>query len=160
MSTDRSHLTNPATRLPSVSLVPLSDGEPRLLRAPSRASLVLLLVHSRRCSGCLAYIEQLARGASELADWDAHVCIVVPESDDDGAQLTRAASTFTVLTDPEHRLEGALSIAPAALFVVDQWEQIHETFKSDDHSFPEPAELVRWARYLAIQCPECEGEAL
>src|SRR5690606_28775006 len=30
----------------------------------------------------------------------------------------------------------------------------------DDHRFLPPEELVEWARYLAVQCPECQGEAL
>jgi hypothetical protein len=52
-------------------------------------------------------------------------------------------------------------MAGAAVLIADQWGELR--YVSPDgggHSFPTPEEVTGWLRFLSIQCPECEGEAL
>jgi hypothetical protein len=51
--------------------------------------------------------------------------------------------------------------AGAAAVVADPWGEVRFRHHGGAaHDLPDPAELVDWARFIAIQCPECEGEAL
>ena len=56
-------------------------------------------------------------------------------------------------------LFATLTIAPAVA-VIDQWGDITDVHAAGpDHAFAAVSEVVSWARFLAVQCPECEGEA-
>ena len=45
--------------------------------------------------------------------------------------------------------------------VADPWGEVRMRHAAGAaHDLPSPAELVDWARFVAMQCPECEGEAL
>jgi hypothetical protein len=47
------------------------------------------------------------------------------------------------------------------VLIADQWGELR--YVSPDgggHPFPTPEEVTGWLRFLATQCPECEGEAL
>lgn len=46
----------------------------------------------------------------------------------------------------------------AWLAVVDEWDRVfHVAHIEPGHTYPDPAELVEWVRFVAIQCEECEG---
>ena len=57
-------------------------------------------------------------------------------------------------------IEAVIGMRAPAVLVLDQWGEVKETIAVARHEFPERTALVAWARYLATQCPECEGEAL
>lgn len=59
------------------------------------------------------------------------------------------------------RLQRFLRSEGAAVLVADPWGEVRFRHVAEAaHDLPEPAELVDWARFVAIQCPECEGESL
>ena len=59
------------------------------------------------------------------------------------------------------RTLAAAGIPAPAVLIADQWGELFVVEPAgDDHGFIEPDEVVSWLRYLAIQCPECQGEAL
>jgi hypothetical protein len=46
----------------------------------------------------------------------------------------------------------------AALVIADEWGEVYSVADAGTgHRFPTPPEIIEWVRFLAIQCPECEG---
>jgi peroxiredoxin len=158
MGTHRDDLVNPTGRLPELRLPALSGGATYALRL-GRTSPVLALVHGAGCEPCERFVAELDALAPELREWDARVLVVGPEApDDDGPPRD---SRFPRLSDPEGRLASALAVRAPAVVIADQWGAVHERSPAGDgHHFPAPAEIVDWLRFLAVRCPECEGEAL
>ena len=156
MNKDRSHLINPADRLPDLHLPTPAGDLAELLRLDRSSSLRLIFTHGESCAQCATYVNRLTGETEELAGWGA--CIVVMAHDNGGGPFD---SGIIVLVDAEDQLARTLDLAAPFVLVADQWGEIRERFNAGGaHGFPEPAELVSWARYLATQCPECEGEAL
>lgn len=161
-TTDRPRLAQ-GERLPDLRLAAAPDGAPVPLVAPGgRQVPVIVAVDGAECADCLAYLRRLAEAAAEIAEWDGRVLVVVPGDADEAARLAESVHPpFPVLADPERRLAGRLRLHGAAVLVADPWGEVrfrHEAGTA--HDLPEPAELVDWARFVAIQCPECEGESL
>ncbi len=153
----RTELTRPSRRIPDFALATRS-GTPRRLRAGGRRSPVLVLVHPGACAACAAFIAQLDAASAALGEWDGDVLVITPDELPAGDD---AATAIPVLSDPEQRLAASLVIAPPAVVIADQWGEVHESTEAgDEHRFPAADEIEGWLRYLAIQCPECQGEAL
>lgn len=165
---------SPATggRLPALTL-PARDGGPDVkLRAPGRLATVLVALHGD-CARCEAYLAALAAQEAELRDWDGRVVAVrVGRADaepaagsSDGEERAQAAphrlgERVRVAADPERRLASAGITVPAVL-IADQWGELFVVEPAGaGHALVAPAEIVAWLRYLAVQCPECQGEAL
>ena len=124
-------------RLPMMSVEPVQGGAPVALRRAGRLATVLITMHPD-CDECAAYVDALAERQSDIDDWDGRV----------------------VATYASDELAAAGIPAPAVL-IADQWGELFVVEPAgDDHGFIEPDEVVSWLRYLAIQCPECQGEAL
>jgi hypothetical protein len=105
---------------------------PHGLRGAGREAVVVLNLHIRDCEACSAYTTRLAHTAAEIAEWDGRVI----------------------------ELRDVDTEAPAVI-IADQWGEIGVAESAGDaHHFMEPSEVVTWLRYLAMKCPECEGEAL
>jgi hypothetical protein len=87
--------------------------------------------------------------------------MVVPDrTEGEGILGATADLPLAVAVDVEQRLALALSVQIPALVIADQWGEIHHVEEAGpDHRFPATGEVVDWVRYLAIQCPECQGEA-
>jgi len=151
-----------ARRLPEVKLASAPGGLPAPLRPSGRVSPVLVLVDGAECDACRAWLRRLAAASAEIAEWDGRVIVVVPASPDQAVRIAAdAAKHFTLLADPDHALAARLGISPPALVIADQYGEIHHAATAGDaHALPEPADIGDWLRYLAIQCPECQGEAL
>ena len=151
-------LKSPSHPLPDIELPTASGNGSHTLTARPRWSLVIVLLHSFDCEGCLHFLQQLEEVQSDLMEWDGEVAIVLKQIHDNAAIPELAA---TVLIDTEHRLESAAHVVAPAVLVVDQWRDVRESWEAGDaHHFPDVSELVSWARFLATQCPECEGESL
>lgn len=134
----RDELTTPGRRLPDLDL-PSADGKGMRILPSGRRSHLIVVVHERRCPACEAFVRSLEAEREEIESWDGRVLAV---------------------RDPERRLGDALGLETPAVVVADQWGEVHLAHAAgDEHAFPTPAELVQWLRYLAIQCPECQGEA-
>ena len=169
---DRSGLTNPHERLPDIELPAASGDVTTRVRSTGRTSRVLLLLHGAECEACRAYLARLAEHRMELDGWDARPLVVVPSVPDPTTSETEAdgegegdpalrSPSFAVAVDSGGRLASALAVSLPALVVADQWGEIHDVEEAgNEHRFLAPDEVVAWARYLAVQCPECEGEAL
>ena len=144
-------------RLPDITLRAVPTGDPVRIRPARRRSSLLVLVHGPECGRCDDFIRLLAAEADLLREWDADPVVVLPGP----LVAARPTGPFPVLSDPESRLSGSLALRAPACVIADQWGEVqlrHEA--GEDHSFPPISELVEWARFLAIQCPECQGEAL
>jgi len=151
-----------ARRLPDVKLPSAPGGSPTPLRPPGRVSPVLVLVDGAECDACRAWLVRLAAASADIGEWDGRVIVVVPASPDQAIHIADdVANHFTILADPDHTLAARLGISTPALVIADQYGDIHHAAPAGDaHHHPDPAEVVDWLRYLAIQCPECQGEAL
>lgn len=159
MTSDRDGLTSPRRRLPDLALPLAPGGEPCRLRAPGRRSPLLVLVHGAGCAACGDFVRRLEADSQSIEEWDGRPLVIAPE-DLARAEELRHRTRLPVLADPERRLGTALSVRAPAVVVADQWGEVHEVHEAgEDHRFPEPDAVVAWLRYLAIQCPECQGEA-
>ena len=42
--------------------------------------------------------------------------------------------------------------------IADEWGEVYSVADAGaGHRFPGAPEIIEWVRFLAIQCPECEG---
>lgn len=157
----RAELTNPQHRIPDLLLPSVPGGQLQPIRPPGRRAPVLVLVHGANCSACCAYVDLLASEHATLQEWDGSVRVVVPEPTAAAPKLhLQPPSSFAVLADPEQRLARAAHVAPPAVVIADQWGEIHyAVLVGPGHAWPTPAQVAEWLRFLAIRCPECEGEA-
>jgi peroxiredoxin len=150
-------------RLPDLRLAAAAGGRPEPLVAPGgRQVQVVVAVEGADCAACRAYLQRVAEADAEIRAWDGRVVVVVPAEADEAARLADGLDPpLMVLADPERRLSRHLRIPGVAVLVADPWGEVR--FRQEagaGHELPEPAELADWVRFVAIQCPECEGEAL
>ena len=143
-------------RLPDLSLPLATGGGTVRLRPGARLNPVIVAVHGGGCERCRAYLRSLADAIAELREWDAHVVAIAP-----GAIASPADLPFPVAVDQERRFAARTGIDGAAVVIADQWGEVaHVARAGAGHELPDAGEIVEWVRFLAIQCPECEGEAL
>jgi len=158
---DRSALVNPERRLPVVALPAVPGGEKEPLRPPGRRASVVALVHGGECEACRAYLEALASRAEEVREWEGRMTAVTEEAWGEAALLPAPLlEQIRLLADPGHQVAGACGVVIPALLIADRWGAIYLAHEAGaEHRWPTPEEVVSALRYLAIQCPECEGEA-
>ena len=138
--------------LPDIAL-PDRSGAPRRVRATGDRSVVLILAHGG-CGACRAWLERLEEQKDEITGWKGELKVVGPSAEEEPPYA------FTQLVDPEERLANALGVVVPAVVVADQWGGIHEAAEAgEEHAFLPIESVVEWIRYLATECPECEGEA-
>lgn len=160
MDTRRDELVNPARRLPDLRLAGGPDGAPTPVRARGRRSPVLVLVHPSPCAECARYVERLEASRDALVEADGHPAVVAPEAWGEAAAAW-GSGRFPVLADPDGRLATSMGVRAPALIVADQWGEIHEAHEAgEEHRFPAIEALASTLGYLAVRCPECQGEAL
>ena len=150
-------------RLPELRFPSLSGDTPIPLRPPGRQGAVLLLLHTASCRECIAYLESLAEVRDQLADWDGRVLAVVPEDGDaTPTGLVDRALPFLLARDEGGRCASSCDLPPGSLVIADQWGEVFHIHRGrpEEHGFPGPEEVVEWLKFVAIQCPECQGEAL
>ncbi|HEX5724143.1 MAG TPA: redoxin domain-containing protein [Longimicrobiaceae bacterium] len=150
----------PGERIPDLSF---EDGSGCLtsLRAKGRQGVVVVLTHGPGCDACQRYLAELAAADAEHREWDGRVIALVPARTGRTGAAPAAALPFPVLADPERRTWAALGIEGAAVVIADQWGEVHEvSCAGAGHALPSAEDITQWLRFLAIRCPECEGEAL
>jgi peroxiredoxin len=147
-------------RLPEMAL-PAAEGGGRLpLNPPGRLTPVLAAVHGAACEECRAWLHRLAAAADELREWDGRVLVIVP-GEVDGAARIAADLPFAVAADAEGAFAARTGIGGAGVVIADPWGEVfHVACAGAGHDLPGADEVVEWVRYLAVQCPECQGEAL
>lgn len=151
----------PATeRLPDLRLPSAPDGGPVPLVAPGgRLIPIIVAVHNPECADCRSYARSLAAVDAEVREWDGRVVIVVRGGVEDAARFADDLP-FPVLADAERKLWNRMGMEGVAIIVADPWGEVRMRHAAGPaHDLPAPAEVVDWARFVAIQCPECEGEA-
>ena len=150
-------------RVPDLSLPRAGDGIPVRLRTRGREGTVLLHVHSATCAECLAYLRSLGDAKAELDDWDGRVVAVVPGGVDAAGPVREAVEPgFHVVADPEGSYRERSGLEGGSMLIADQWGEVFHVYPGGAgvHDLPTAEEVVSWLRFLAIQCPECQGEAL
>lgn len=106
-----------------------------MLGSPSGLGPVLLAhLHSPECpDGHRWNTTDLHRLRDAVRPWGGHVVLIAASQS--GSQPTRSW-----------------------IAVADQWGEIFHSVSCEPlHGFPPVDELARWVRFVAIQCPECEG---
>ena len=145
---------------PDIELPTASGNGTYTLTARPRWSLVVVFLHGFDCEDCVHFLQELEEVQADLTEWDAQIAVVLKRISDN-ARMPELAPTIQVLVDAEHMFESAAHVVAPAVLVVDQWRDVRESWEAgESHRFPAVSELVSWARFLATQCPECEGESL
>jgi hypothetical protein len=115
----------------------------------------LVTLHSASCPECQHYVGDLVSGLDRLAEWGGRLAVVVPGQVGKAHELAKiSVDAMQVLGDSE----GKLATGRAMVVIADEWGEVY--FVADagaGHTLPIPAEIENWIRFLAIQCPECEG---
>ena len=151
----KSQLTN---RKNSVADLSLESAAGAFSFGRRRGSIILVLFHTETCAACSVYLDKLSQENPELAEWDAEIAVVAPVAKGDAAV---EHATVRVLYDPEQSVAKAAGIDTPGVVIVDQWSDITDIHAAGkDHEFPAVADVIASVRYLATQCPECEGETL
>ncbi len=145
----------PGVLLSGVSLPSWPDGALINLRS-GHGPRALVTLHSSACPECRRYVhEDLASGADGIAEWGGRLAIVVPGQVESAEELAKIrVDGMQFLTDPQ----GRFASGKAMVIVTDEWGEVY--FVADagaDHDFPTAVDIRDWIRFLAIQCPECEG---
>lgn len=140
------------TRLPTT---PLRDalGTTVSLRT-GRGPRLIVAVHSAACKPCRDYVAAIA-AADLAAEWGGAVFAVPEEPDGDLTALERAAGTAVrVLRDPA----GSFATGSAGITIADEWGEVYFAMSAgESHELTSVEEVGEWMRFIAIQCPECEG---
>lgn len=137
-------------RLPSLTLTAAGGEAAKNLRE-GRGPRIVVTLHGDDCPDCAAYARGLVDVADQVLDWHGEVVIVLTAST--GGDVSRLTGPgLTVLRDPE----GRFADGRAVVTVTDEWAEVYFSGELDPpHRDPGPDELVEWARFVAIQCPEC-----
>lgn len=119
-----------------------------------RGARAIFLMHASSCIACLDYARSLIAVKNDIAEWDGRLTIVLRESLEAATALHAAfGGAAQVLADSE----GRLGLDGGCLVIADEWGEVHfSTTVNAEHMLPEPAEVVDWVRFTAIQCEECE----
>lgn len=146
-------------RLPAIQLPELTGAGPIGLQSAGRVATVAVTVHGC-CARCADYIHALRAHEQDVRDWDGRVLVIIADDAEPDGSAYPATGAFRTVLDVDARLRRAGATTPAVL-IADQWGEIHAVEPAGaEHDFIAPEEVVSWLRYLAIQCPECQGEAL
>lgn len=139
-------------RLPFLALPQVLGGPEQNLRG-GRGPRVLVTMHDLRCDRCLGYVEELAALASRLEEWGARVSVITP-----GNGEANADALFEVDLPVLRDADGRIARGQLAVIIADEWGEVYFASEPDDlHGAIPVAEVLDWVRFIAIQCPECEG---
>ena len=146
-------------RLPDLSLPSASGDGTVPLKPGGRRNPVIVAVHAG-CEHCRAYLRQLAESIADLREGDAHLLVITGDARD-GAVALASDLPFPVVIDADGTFAVRTGLAGAAVVIADQWGEVaHVVDAGAGHELPSAREIAEWVQYLAIRCPECEGEAL
>lgn len=145
----------PGVLLSGVSLPSWPTGAMESLRS-GRGPRVLVALHSAACLECRRYIQtELAPASEQLAQWGGRLAVVLPGFPDDARELAGLIpGAIQLLGDPD---EG-VALGSAMVIIVDEWGEVFFVANAGvGHDLPRSGDMAAWIRFLAIQCPECEG---
>lgn len=138
-------------RVPPVGLKPAGGGGEVGLR-PLRGPRVVVALHRPDCDECVGYAREIASIRDEVASWGGDIVVVAGESIPDTSVLH--GLEVAVLEDPEAIVaDGRLTVT-----IVDEWGEVYVASGPErTHGGIARDEVVEWVKFIAIQCPECEG---
>jgi mycoredoxin len=153
-------------RLPLRTLPQVAGGDFSLESISGRLQAAIFFAHGSTCLACYGYAKRLARQREALAEERAIPIVVV------GSELAAASSwlheirgDIVILADAANAWKsaviGALDEASGqtAMIVVDRFAAPRAgSFASEAGGLIAPAEATDWLRFLALECPGCEGE--
>lgn len=151
----RAKVPAPGDLLSGVTLPSLTGGAAANLRS-GRGPRALVILHSGRCPECLHYVgTELVGALDQVREWGGRLAVVVPGGPGDARELARIVPAgIELLGDPEARLASGR----AAVVIVDEWGEVYfASGAAGAHDLPGSLDIRDWIRFLAIQCPECEG---
>src|SRR5690606_20123855 len=109
-------------------------------------------VHEPDCDECIAYAREIVAARVSIESWGADIVILSPlriEHDTVLAELGVPA-----LEDLNH----VVARGRLAVVIVDEWGEVYFANEPKGmHSTVATEEVVEWVKFVAIQCPECEG---
>jgi hypothetical protein len=161
MRTDYEAFKSPPIRLPDIALrSAIDERENRVRGSPHRSSIVLLL-HSLDCPGCRECLDALLERREEIAEWDAEITVIVTRAGKSAGAERSDVRDLSILLDPESKVVRKLTLSVPSLAIADRWGEIRlaKEAEREHHAFCNAEEVTTWARFLAIECPECQGEA-
>lgn len=139
-------------RVPSATMRTQPGGKPFEVR-PSRGPRVFVTLHGTDCHECVEYVKEMAAAREPVEGWGADLVVVRADVSSPADPLL-AQLDLTVIEDPDH----LLSRDRLEVIVVDEWGEVHFATNGEGvHSPLPPEEVVEWVKFVAIQCPECEG---
>ena len=139
-------------RLPSTSL-PERSGTRNVGLRPSGGPRVVVTVHQTDCNACIDYVAEIESVREQLEGWGADILIINPGGVPAG-DTALARVGLPVLEDPEH----VIAHGQLRVIVTDEWGEVYFASSSEAaHGRIAPGEVVEWVKFIAIQCPECEG---
>ena len=146
-------------KLPQIHLPSLAAGFDLPLRPAGRLANVIVTTHAD-CPACVEFVENLVSRIQVIRDWDAQLLVIVEGNGSPSLGNRWLDNGIRIATDPQQRL-GPAGIPTPAVLVADQWGELFVLeHAGTKHAFFSKDEIIDWVRYLAIQCPECQGEAL
>lgn len=120
---------------------------------PTRGARVFVTMHRPDCDECVRCVREIASLREAVASWGADILVVSAEAIEPQDMALRQLGV-PVLEDPARAMaDGRLTV-----IITDQWGEawfagdgkgLHDCISSD--------EVVEWVKFIAIQCPECEG---
>jgi hypothetical protein len=139
-------------RLPSVTLR-TGSGEREFRLRPARGPRVLVAMHQADCEECIGYVKEITSARKPLEDWGADILIISREAIPANDTVLMGLGV-PVLEDLKHVVaHGRLTV-----IIVDQWGKVYFASEPDGvHGGVTPEEVTEWVKFIAIQCPECEG---
>lgn len=152
----------PGRRLPDLSLPAAPGGATTSLRPRGREGALVIATHGAECQPCRAYLRGLVANHEAIEEWDGRVVVLHPGTLAEAERIREdLALPFPVLADAEGAVMRQVGLRGGGVTIADQWGEIffEEAGGEETHRFPDVQEVVEWLRYLAIQCPECQGEA-
>jgi hypothetical protein len=116
----------------------------------------LVTLHSAACAECWRYVNvDLTFATDRIAEWGGRLAVVVPGQVESASELGMTpVDGMEFLADPE----GKLATGKAMVVITDEWGEVYFVADAGEgHDLPTALDIEDWIRFLAIQCPECEG---
>ena len=150
-------MTSIGAILPRVSF-PRRDGPGTVALNNTTTATVVFVPHRHPCAACAAYLGELGAALGGLQEWATRAVVLMP------AGLTASAERGVTLLDDASgvgRARLGIDDDQAAVIQADRWGAVYQAKavgpEPGSHvELPAPHELVGLAKFIDIQCPECE----
>lgn len=155
-----------ARAIPSRSLSTDADDTFRLTSLRGRRQAILHLAHDATCLPCFGYARQLVARRAEADELDTEVVVVVTGTPEAAGGWRHAIDpAVPIVADPDATWKTAVADhlgvpgGEAFVLVVDRYGAPRAVSAAPEAGgCLDPSEAISWARFVALDCPECSGE--